>query len=402
MNPTKQSQCVKTLRLRIKDKHAQELRALACEVNFVWNYVNDLSLKMLQREGKFVSAYDLAPYTKGAGKEGLNLHSQTVQYITETYVKSRKQAKARRLRWRTSFGVRRNLGWIPFKTSALSYKQGQVRLSGMTRALSLWDSFGLSHYDLGSGSICEDSRGRWYLNVCVVVPERMGPPQKKLKIAPPVGIDLGLKSLAAMSTGTTIDIQQFFRLAEPKIASAQRANKAARVAALHAKVKNQRKDFAHKLSTQLVRNHCAIAVGNVNASALATVMGKSVLDAGWSQFRTMLMVKSDYAATRYLEVNEAYTTQECHVCAARSGPKGREELDVRRWTCPTCLTEHDRDTNAAKNILARAMRQWASEDTSEDGSATGMSVPSVVNKEPTILVDSPLGHKRLAVGIPFP
>ena len=114
------------------------------------------------------------------------------------------------------------------------------------------------------------------------------------------------------------------------------------------------KDFLHKLSTRLVKDNGAIFVGNVNASGLAkSKMAKSILDAGWSAFRTMLKYKSDHAAVWFDEVNESYSTQECCACHARTGPKGLADLAVRQWTCNVCGTQHDRDTNAARNILAR-------------------------------------------------
>ena len=84
---------MKTLKLRIKDKHCKVLNQLASEVNFVWNYVNDLCFKHLQRTGNFFSAFDIATYTKGASKAGLNLHSQSIQAITEELVLRRKQFK---------------------------------------------------------------------------------------------------------------------------------------------------------------------------------------------------------------------------------------------------------------------------------------------------------------------
>ena len=92
---------MKTLKLRLKDKHAKQLNQLSGSVNFVWNYVNELSFKHLQKTGKFFSAYDLAEYTKGSG-EYLGLHSQTIQAISETHAKSRKQFKKAKLRWRTN------------------------------------------------------------------------------------------------------------------------------------------------------------------------------------------------------------------------------------------------------------------------------------------------------------
>ncbi len=93
---------MKTLKLRIKDKHSKVLNQLASAVNFVWNYVNDLCFKHLQRTGKFFSAFDIAKYTAGASKAGLNLHSQTIQAITEELVLRRKQFKKAKLRWRVS------------------------------------------------------------------------------------------------------------------------------------------------------------------------------------------------------------------------------------------------------------------------------------------------------------
>ncbi|MFP3556224.1 hypothetical protein SB861_36750 [Paraburkholderia sp. SIMBA_049] len=97
------------------------MRELAREVNFVWNHVNELSMKVWQREGRFLSGYDFHPFTKGAGKAGLKLHSQTIQAIGEEYAVRRKQARKTKLRWRVSSGARCSLGWIPFKASAIRY-----------------------------------------------------------------------------------------------------------------------------------------------------------------------------------------------------------------------------------------------------------------------------------------
>ncbi len=107
----------KVLRLRLKDKHAKLLGALAREVNFVWNYCNELQLTMFNRERRFLSGYDFARFTRGATQEGLHLHSQTVLAIAEEYARRRKQFRKVRLRWRRSTGSRRSLGWIPFSVT---------------------------------------------------------------------------------------------------------------------------------------------------------------------------------------------------------------------------------------------------------------------------------------------
>ena len=143
--------------------------------------------------------------------------------------------------------------------------------------MSLGDSYGLADYKLRSGSFSEDSRGRLYLNVTVDVklPAKTVPTSS-------VGIDLRLKDLAALSSGQTVVVNQFYRVLEPALAVAQRACHKDRTRAIHAKISNGRKDFVHKLSTRLVKERGAIFIGKVSASCLAkTKMAKSVLDAGW-------------------------------------------------------------------------------------------------------------------------
>src|SRR5262249_11851905 len=144
------------------------------------------------------------------------------------------------------------------------------------------------------------------------------------------------------------------------LARAQRARKPVRVAAIHAKIANRRKDFLHNLSTDLVRQNGAIFVGNVNASALAkTKLAKSVLDVGWSAFRTMLLYKCADAGAWFDVVDEAWSTQTCSGCGSVAGPRGYAGLNERHWTCPDCGIHHDRDVNSARLILARGRARLA-------------------------------------------
>jgi putative transposase len=346
----------KVLRLRLKDKHAKFLGDLAREVNFVWNYCNELQITMFNRERRFLSGYDFAKFTRGATKEGLHLHSQTVQAIAEEYATRRRQCRKVRLAWRKSTGSRRSLGWIPFKRTAIHPARGQVKFAGQW--LSLWDSYGLDAYQIRAGNVCEDARGRWYLNACVAVSRAN--PANRSSATRDVGIDLGLRDLVATSAGEKLSAPQFYRRLEAKLAIAQRAGKKDRVRALHAKIANRRKDSLHQFSTRLVRGYDTIFVGNVSASALAkTPHAKSVLDAGWSALRTMLRYKCDFAGATFAEVNEAFSTQTCSACHSRSGPKGIAGLGIRVWTCGDCGTVHDRNVNAAKNILAAGRRRLA-------------------------------------------
>ena len=337
---------VKTLRLRIKDKHAALLLGQAKEVNFVWNFVNELSHKHTQRTGKFFSSYDIQKYTVGSTKEGLSLHSQTVESVTDEYVTRRRQFKKSKLRWRASQGSKRSLGWIPTKARCLQYRNGQVHYQG--KALGLWDSYGLADYDLGQGSFSEDARGRWYLNVTVKTKARKCDGRKS------VGIDLGLKEAAITSDGDRLE-GRTYRAYEKALGIAQRAGKKDRARAIHAKIKNVRKDQLHQFSTKLVRANAAIFIGNVSSTKLVkTRMAKSTLDAGWGMLKTMLEYKSHEAGVIFEVVNEAYSTQVCSCCGTipASSPKGRADLGIREWLCSTCGRWHDRDVNAALNILA--------------------------------------------------
>ncbi len=341
---------MKTLKLRIKDKHVKVLDQLASEVNFVWNYVNDLSFKHLKRTGNFFSAFDMAKYTKGTSKL-CGLHSQTIDAIREELVTRRKQFKKAKLRWRVSNkkSAKRSLGWIPFKKVAIKYADGCVQYG--KHQFKLWDSYGLSKYTVKTGSFVEDSRGRWY--ACLVVDSQK---QEKPTATQAIGIDLGLKDIATCSDGTVISNPKFYRQYEKKLGIAQRAKNKKRVRALHAKIANSRKDHLHKASTMLVKENALIVVGDLSAKKLVkTKMAKSVLDTGFSALKTMLKYKCENAGVLFEEVNEAYTTQICSCCGeiTASSPKGRMDLGIREWRCVECGTFHEnRDVNSALNILA--------------------------------------------------
>ena len=338
---------MKTLKLRIKDKHCKVLDQLASDVNFVWNYVNDLCFRHLQRTGKFMSAFDVAKYTAGSSKAGLTLHSQTIQAVTEELITRRKQFKKAKLRWRVSDPkcAKKSLGWIPFKASAIKVEQGQIKYG--KQWFGLWDSYGLSRYPVKTGSFVQDARGRWY--VCLVVDTvKLEHTTGKTSI----GVDLGLKDLAACSDGTVIANPKYYRKYEQHLASAQRAGKKKQVKAIHARIKNSRQDHLHKVSSALVQQHAAIFVGNLSAKKLVkTKMAKSVLDTGFAALKTMLRYKCENAGVWFFEVNESYTTLTCSHCNGDTGPSGLGGLGIREWECMDCGTVHDRDINAATNIL---------------------------------------------------
>lgn len=321
------------------------LNKQARAVNFVWNFCNDRQKDALRFGRRWHTGFDLNKLTSGSSKE-LGLHSGTVNAVCEQYAKSRAQKKRPYLRYRG----KKSLGWVPLKGRELKREGDAFRFAGNT--FRVFNSRALPEGKIKDGtSFSRDSRGNWFLNIVLEVADVAQRPMSS-----GVGIDLGLKSFAALSTGETIDNPRHLRALEEKLGKAQRARKKRQTVNIHARIANARRDFLHKLSHRLVRKFDYIAVGNVNAAALAkTKMAKSVCDASWSSFRSMLAYKALRHGAWFEEVNESFSSQVCSSCGALpdSRPRGIADLGVRRWVCSSCGVSHDRDTNAALNILAR-------------------------------------------------
>lgn len=350
--------------VRVRDKHIRILRQMSFEVNQTWNLANEMTSEAAwipvpevgYIKGYVLSVFDVQKMTAGIQKQrGWLIGSATVQEVIAVHGKARRQFKTSKLRWRVSSGRKRSLGWIPFKARATTWQNGQVKFAG--QYFNVWDSYGLSQYKFRAGSFSEDARGRWYFNIAVEVEVEPSTGTEAF------GIDLGLKDTATCSDGTKLEAARRYRHLEQQLGIAQRANKKNRVRAIHAKIKNRRKDDNHQFSTALVKRAGAIFVGNVSSSALAKNKrsAKSVLDAGWHQLKTQLEYKAIARSVWYEEIDEAYTTQTCSCCGviSNSSPKGRAGLGIREWTCCACGSTHDRDINAARNILALGHQRLA-------------------------------------------
>jgi IS605 OrfB family transposase len=327
----------KTVKIRIKDStSAKHLRQMAQAVNYVWNYCNEISLYAIRYNSEWLSGFDLQKLTKGVGKD-LGINSTTVQEICSEYALRRKKAKKRKLRWRG----RKSLGWIPFKSTGITFKDGNAYYSG--QELKLFQPERLPEKgDYGSGDLCEDSRGRWYL--CVSVDYEV----EVSEVSGQVGIDLGLKSTATLSNGQKVSNGRYYRMMERKLGKAQQGRKKRQARGIHAKIRNKRMDDLHKASTKIVEENKFIVVGKLSAKKLAkTKLAKSINDAGTTMFKTMLKYKASARQRWYVEVDETNTTRTCSGCRAipASAPKGLKGLSCE------CGAIHDRDINAALNIL---------------------------------------------------
>jgi putative transposase len=168
------------------------------------------------------------------------------------------------------------------------------------------------------------------------------------------GIDLSLKDLATLSTGKTIAMPAHYRRSEAQLAMFQRRGQRARTRARAAKVANQRKHFLREVLSKIVRDHTEIYARDVSAFKLAgTRMAKYVHDAGWAMCRNMLSYTSIATGAVMRVVSEQWTSRACSCCASipSSTPKAMRAIGIRHWVCSDCGEAHDRDINAARNIL---------------------------------------------------
>jgi putative transposase len=189
-----------------------------------------------------------------------------------------------------------------------------------------------------------------------------------------VGLDAGLNSFMALSNGEFVDNPRFFCKDEKALAEAGRkqaktkkrskerrkANKV--LSRIHERIRNRRHNFVHQTARKIVNRYGVIAVEILNVKGMVKnhCLAKSISDASWSMFRTVLTQKAESAAREVIAVNPAYTSQDCSMCGYRpDGLEGRtkKKLSDRWHHCPMCSASLDRDTNAAINILNLAFNK---------------------------------------------
>jgi transposase len=383
---------ITTYRFRIKQSggSANVLSKMARSVNMVWNFCKETQRDALRNKPyrfiedkktgrkvsipNFLSSSEMDALVAGSSKE-LGLHSQTVQFISQEYTTRRKQFK-KLLRWRS----KKSLAWVPFKASGIKFTGTRVKYAG--HEFKLWNSYqkpkGLQNrekykdYDsrglptdakIKIGSFAQDKQGYWYLNLSFES-EQLGINRDDDK---EIGIDIGIKTLATCSDGEKIErpnlrkdalikikrlkkCQRYAQKMQSKSKHFMPLPKAKQEKKLHVKIANKRKDYLHKESTKLIKKCSLIVVGDVPCKLMnrsKTLAGIS-LDSGIGMFKSMMKSKAVRAASTYKEISERNSTLTCSKCRVK---RPRIELGVRCWHCENCGAVHDRDTNAAINIL---------------------------------------------------
>ncbi len=224
-----------------------------------------------------------------------------------------------------------------------------------------------------SVTIIKDSTGRPSIASFVVEIN----PEPLPKTNNSIGIDLGISTFATLSNGEKIlapkplkhnlkKLAKFQRkLAKTEPGSKRRQRRRLKIARLHAKIKDIRTDFLHKLSTDLVRKYDTIVIEDLNVSGMIKnrKLAQAISDLGWRQFRTLTEAKCEKYGREFRIIDRwEATSQKCSYCGFKGGKK---ELNVRKWTCINCGTHHDRDVNAAINILEVVQPKTKVETTTE-------------------------------------
>lgn len=369
---TSSPKAVRNYRFRIYPNREQEQKLLAWLETCRWIYNTALAQRKeaWEKEKRSVSRIEQQVWLKQAKKTDERIrevHSQAAQEVLFRVdrafaaffrrVKNGETPGYPRFKGR---GRYKSLTYTQFgKGKGASFQDGKLKLSkiGLVKIKLHREIPGI----IKTVIIKRDAAGKWWAVFAVEIELS----RQQTHTGPAVGLDVGLEKFAALSDGSIIENPRHLRKTEERLKRAQRElsrkEKGSRnrervrrkLAKLHAKVGNQRMDFLHKQSRKLVNTYSLIAVEELNIKGMVKNhhLAKSISDAGWGEFISMLEYKAGEAGTKLVKVNPSGTSQKCSRC----GMTVPKELSERVHCCPYCGLTLDRDVNAARNILKRAL-----------------------------------------------
>jgi putative transposase len=295
------------------------------------------------------------------------------------------------------FKSRRSRQCVHYTRSAFTMRGGQLRLAKMSAALRYvwsWPDVDAGTLDPAMVIVSREPDGRWYVTFTVDA----ATPVRPEDTGHAIGIDLGVTDFITTSDGNKIANPRHLerkarrlaryqrRLARCQKGSANRAKAAAKVARAHRKVRHARRDFLHRASTSLVRQHDVIAIEDLAVQNMVRNrhLSRAISDCGWGEFRRQLDYKCERYGRRLVVIDRWYPSSK--TCSACGHLLADLSLPTRHWSCPSCGARHDRDINAAQNILAagRAVARGSPGDAcGADVRHSGSSrVRSAVKQEP--------------------
>ncbi len=271
---------------------------------------------------------------------------------------------ARRAKYPTFKSKKRSRASAEYTRSAFRWRDGRLTLAKMSAPLAIvWSRPLPEGAEPSTVTVSRDAAGRWFVSLLV---------EEKIAPLPPaeqaVGVDAGLTALATLSSGEQIVNPCHERRERRRLARAQRAlarkqrgskNRAKarlKVAKVHTRIADRRRDYLHKVTTRLVRENQVIAVEDLSVRNLLKnhALARAVSDAGWRELRSMLEYKTDWYGRTLVVTDRWFPSSK--LCSACGTLREQLPLNVREWTC-ACGAVHDRDVNAARNLLAAGLAE---------------------------------------------
>ncbi len=351
-------------------KQATQMSSMLEECRWLYNYLLAQRKEAYEQGGETLSLYDQHALLPAIKKERTSLskvHSQVLQNVA-VRIDLAYKAFFRRVKaceGEKSVGYPRFRGKGRYDSICYPQAPSGCKLVGDTLHLSKLGLVKVVLHRLLEGTpktVCirRSSTGKWYaLFSCEWEPTPLPLSEER------VGIDVGLRTFATLSTGQEIENPRFFRAEEKALARAQRilskqergtlqrAKRHKVVARVHERTGWRRQDFSHQQARRIVNRFGVIAVEDLEVNRMLHnhCLAKSISDAAWSGFRQLLSMKAAWAARKFVAVSPAYTSQTCSACGHRLATDKRLGLSERVFDCPCCFLHIDRDLNASLNIM---------------------------------------------------
>jgi len=355
-------------RLEPTEQQAAQLRRFAGARRFVWNWAlrrkknhyaatkKGLSLAILSTELKHLKQQPQTAWLRDMDSQALQQVLQDLERAFQAFFAKRsgfpkfKSKKIDPLRFRIPQRVTLEGSFVRVPKIGLIRARIHRAVEGQTK----------------SATFKQQPDGHWYVAFVV---EQAAPDRAERPVRTHVGVDLGLKTFAVMSDGQSLANPRFYQTQMRKLRRAQRAlsrcskgsanrSKARRrLATLHQKVKQQRSDFLHKVTTDLVKRFDLVSIEDLSVRGLArTKLSTSILDASWGTFRQLLSYKAERRDRHLMVIGRFYpSSQLCSACGANNVDL---TLAERVWVC-SCGAVHNRDLNAAQNIDTEGLRLFS-------------------------------------------
>ena len=291
---------------------------------------------------------------------------QGLQHLQHAYV----NFWAKRAKYPTFKSRKRSRASATFTTSGFRCRDGQVWLAKTNTPLAIvWSRPLPDGAEPSTVTVSRDAAGRWHVSILVECPIETLPAAETA-----VGIDAGITSLVTLSTGEKVTNPKYERrdrarltrvqrsLSRKAKGSANRAKARLKVARVHARITDRRRDVLHKLSTRIIRENQTVIIEDLSVRNMVRnhTLARAISDASWAELRRQMEYKADWYGRTVIAVDRWYPSSK--TCSACGHLATKMPLNVREWTCAACGVRHDRDVNAAKVLCAAGLAVQACGD----------------------------------------